>query len=410
MESAISRPLLAFGNEELIEAANQQMRNIAFTHMFTSTSHEVGMELAEKLTSMVPTKNAKVFFGCSGSDANDTLIKILQYRASAHGNEKRKIITRERAYHGTAVGSGSLTCLPGTSTHFNHPRQDLGVLVTDHPHYYRGKWEGESETEFVDRIVNNLETLIVNEGPDTIGAFIAEPVMGAGGVIVPPSEYYPKVQQVLRKYDILFWADEVICGFGRTGSDFGSTSVGIESPDMMSFAKQLSSGYIPMSAAVMSGTIYDEVMTLASQAGSFGHGFTYTGHPVSCAVTLKTLEIYQRDDLFAKADMTGRYLQEKLQGFNDHELVGEVRGRGLMAGVELVADKQRHTPFSDNRVCKTVYEECKKRGLIIRPLGNNTVAFCPPLIIEPWQIDEMLDIFAQALDATAVYVSKNGIK
>ncbi len=228
---------LGYGNKEVIAAADEQMRKLTFSHMFGGKSHQVGIDLADKLAAMVPIENAHIFFGHSGSDANDTHIKMLRYYFNAIGKpQKRKIITRERAYHGVTVAAGCLTSLPVNLTHFDAPLEALGILRTDHPHYYTGALNGESEQEFVTRICNNLENLILREGPETIAAFIAEPITGASGVIVPPPGYYEKVQAILNKYDILFWSDEVITGFGRTGNDFGCTTMNIEKPDMMSFA------------------------------------------------------------------------------------------------------------------------------------------------------------------------------
>ena len=215
-------------------------------------THKVAIELSEKLADMIPMRDPVISFGNSGSDANDTHIKLLRYYHEAiNKTEKRKIIARHRSYHGVTVAAASLTGLPVTQNHFDLPVDALGILRTDHPHYYRGKEEGESENQFVDRIVSNLENLIISENPETIAAFIAEPITGASGVIVPPEGYYEKVQSVLSKYNIMFWADEVITGFGRTGSDFGCTTMNIHDPDMMTFAKQLSSAYMPISASAI---------------------------------------------------------------------------------------------------------------------------------------------------------------
>ena len=243
---------LGYGNQEIIQAATEQMNKLTFSHMFGGKTHSVGIELADKLAEMIPMQDAVLSFGNSGSDANDTHIKLLRYYHEAIGKpERRKIIARERSYHGVTIASAALTGLPVTQAHFDLPVDALGILRTDHPHYYRGKIGNESEAEFVERIVGNLETMILKEGPETIAAFIAEPITGASGVIVPPEDYYPQVQALLNKHGIMFWADEVITGFGRTGSDFGCTTMGIEAPDMMTFAKQLSSAYMPISASAI---------------------------------------------------------------------------------------------------------------------------------------------------------------
>ncbi|MGI9285794.1 MAG: aminotransferase [Pseudomonadales bacterium] len=401
---------LGYGNKELIETAAEQMSKIAFTHMFGGKTHEPGMALADQLAGLVPTKDAKIFFGNSGSDANDTQMKLLRYYFNAIGKtEKRKIITRERAYHGVTVASGSLTSLPPNLMYFDAPLDALGILRTDHPHYYRGRQGDETEAQFVDRIVNNLEKLILREGPETIAAMIAEPVTGASGVIVPPEGYYEKVQTVLSKYDILFWADEVICGFGRTGNDFGSTTMGIQSPDMMTFAKQLSSAYYPISAAVIRGDMYEAMIEQSASVGVFGHGYTYSGHPVACAVGLKTLEIYERDDIFGKAAKVGEYMQKRLREFESHELVGEVRGKGLIAAVETVANKATGQTFEGGAVGAYLQQACQDSGLIVRAVAGSSIAFCPPLIITDKEVDEIIAKVNKSLDQTLEYVKQRGL-
>ena len=397
---------LGYGNQELVDAATDAMSRLSFTHMFGGKSHQLGIDLAEKLASIVPTRNAKIFFGNSGSDANDSLIKLLRYYASAIGApEKRKIITRERAYHGVTVAAGSLTSLPANLTHFDAPLEALGILRTDHPHFYRGRQDGETEDQFVDRIVGNLEKLILDEGPETIAAMICEPITGASGVIVPPAGYYEKVQALLVKHDILFWADEVITGFGRTGSDFGCTTMNIDKPDMMTFAKQLSSAYFPISASVVRGDMYDAIVEQSAAVGVFGHGYTYSGHPVGCAIALKTIEIYERDKIFEHAAVVGDYFQKRLNEFVNHELVGEVRGRGLIGALEIVADKASGEPY-DPSVVGFLAQACQDNGLIGRALAGTCLAFCPPLIISESQVDELIEKLGRSLDQTLAHVSE----
>ncbi len=400
---------LGYGNRELIEAANEQLGQLAYYHAFGGKTHPTVMALADKLHEMVPVQDAKVFFGNSGSDANDTHIKLLRYYANATGQpQKRKIITRERAYHGVTVASGALTSLPANLTHFDPPVDALGILRTDHPHYYKGRHRGESEAAFVDRIVGNLERLILREGPETIAAFLAEPVTGASGVIVPPDGYYTKVQALLKRYDIMFWADEVICGFGRTGKDFGCTTMGIESPAMMTLAKQLSSAYVPISASVIRGDIYEALVEPSAGVGVFGHGYTYSGHPLGCAVALKTLEIYARDRIFEHAARVGDYFQRKLRTFFGHPLVGEVRGTGLLAALELVSDKKTGAAFPAS-VAARLQAECAEAGLIGRAVAGTAFALCPPLIITEAQVDELIDKLASGLNATLVHVEREGM-
>lgn len=400
---------LGYNNKELIETATEQMSKLSYSHMFGGKTHQVGIDLAERLTDMVPVDNAHVFFGNSGSDANDTLIKLLRYYFNAIGQpQKYKIIARERSYHGVTIASASLTGLPINHKHFDLPFDALGVLRTDAPHYYRGATIDESEEEFVNRITDNLEALILHEGPDTIAAFIAEPITGASGVIVPPKGYYEKVQAILKKYNILFWADEVITAFGRTGQDFGCTTMGIEKPDMMTLAKQLSSGYMPISASVVSDDIYQALIEPSNKLGVFGHGFTYSGHPVACAVALKTLEIYQRENTFGHAANIGFYMQKRLREFLPHPLVGEVRGKGMIAAVELVANKTTGKAFTGSLVGDFAMQSCQRLGMITRAMTGSSLAFCPPLIVTKNQIDEMIDILARALDETLDFAHSKG--
>lgn len=397
---------LGYNNKELIETATEQMSRLSYSHMFGGKTHQVGMDLSEKLAEMVPVEDAKVFFGNSGSDANDTHIKMLRYYFNAIGKpEKYKIIARERSYHGVTVASASLTGLPPNHTHFSLPFDSLGVLRTDAPHYYRNALPNESESEFVDRLVNNLERLILTEGPETIAAFIAEPITGASGVIVPPAGYYQKIQAVLNKYDILFWADEVITAFGRTGSDFGCNTMGIERPDMMTLAKQLSSAYMPISASVIKGDMFEAIKQQSKEVGVFGHGYTYSGHPVACAVALKTLGIYQRDNMFAHAKKVGDYMQSKLKVFEQHPLVGEVRGEGMIAAIELVANKETGEAFKDGAVGSYAMQACQNNGLICRAVAGSSLALCPPLIVTETQIDEIVEKMRVSLDQTLEHLS-----
>ena len=388
---------LGYGNRELIDAISGQLSRMSFTHMFGGKTHQPGIDLANQLAAMVPVKDAKVFFGNSGSDANDTHIKLLRYYFNAIGRPgKRKIITRERAYHGVTVAAGSLTSLPANLAHFDSPLDALGILRTDHPHYYRGARTGETEAEFVARITANLEALIEREGADTIAAFIAEPITGASGVIVPPAGYYERVQAILAQHDILFWADEVITGFGRTGKLFGCETMNIRQPDQMTFAKQLSSAYYPISAAVIRGDMYEAMVEPSAEVGVFGHGYTYSGHPVACAAALKTLEIYQRDNIYAHAVEMGSYLQSRLAQLRAHERVGEVRGAGLIAAVELVDDKAAKTPAVD--LARRVTQLCQDNGLIVRNVAGCALAVCPPLIITRVQVDEIVDKLTTSLN------------
>ena len=401
---------LGYGNEEVIETAARQMRELTYSHMFGGKTHPAAMALADQLSAMVPISDARVFLGNSGSDANDTQIKLLRYYFNAIGKpQKYKIISRERAYHGVTVASAALTGLPANHAHFSLPFEALGVLRTGSPHFYRDGLAGESEEEFASRRARELEELILAEGPETIAAMIAEPVSGAGGVIVPPLGYFQKIQEVLDRYDIMLWDDEVICGFGRLGEDFGATKLGMR-PQMMSLAKGLSSAYLPISAAVVPGEMYQAMVQPSAEVGAFGHGYTYSGHPVACAVASAVLAIYERDSIFERAREMGEYLQAGLAGFTDHPLVGEVRGMGMIGALELVANKQTRQPFVGNTVAGFCQKACEDNGLILRALGGNGIGVCPPLIISEAQVDELVEKLGRALDLTLQYVDEQQLR
>ncbi|MCW8861790.1 MAG: aspartate aminotransferase family protein, partial [Rhodospirillales bacterium] len=366
---------LGFGEERLVKAASDEMRRLSFYHGFNGRSTDVAIDLAERLIELAPVPMSKVFFANSGSEANDTAVKLVIYYNNALGRTlKKKIISRTKAYHGVTVATASLTGLP-----MNHRAFDLpiaGILHTDCPHHYRFANPGESEADFATRLAESLETLILSEGPDTVAAFIAEPVMGAGGVIVPPETYFEKVQAVLRKYDVLMIADEVICGFGRTGNLWGSQTFGIK-PDIITCAKALSSGYVPISAVMVNEAIYQAVAEQSGKIGTFGHGFTYSGHPVPAAVALETLKIYDEIDIVGRVRTIAPHMQNGLKRFRDHPLVGEVRGVGLVAGVEMVADKETRAPFDPALgVGPYLVRRAQHHGMIVRALGD-TIAFSP---------------------------------
>jgi adenosylmethionine-8-amino-7-oxononanoate aminotransferase len=382
------------------------MRELSFSHMFGGKTHDSAMKLADKLASMVPMKDARVFLGNSGSDANDTLVKLIRYHATATGRpERTKIIARDKGYHGVTVASASLTGIPTNHNHFQLPFDALGVIRTGSPHFYRGAIAGENESDFVARRAAELEAQILEAGPDTIAAMIAEPVSGAGGVLIPPPGYYQAIQVVLDKYDIALWDDEVICGFGRLGADFGANALEMR-PEMMVFAKALSSAYVPVSAAVVSGDFVEAVESAASDMGVFGHGYTYSGHPLGCAVAHKVLEIYERDQIFEHAAEVGHYLQEKLQAFVDHPLVGEVSGKGMIGALELVANKETKQAFEGMAVGAYCAKAAEAAGLIVRPLGGNRVALCPPLILEREHVDELVDKLTIAVNATLEFAKQ----
>ena len=396
---------LGYGNEEIIEAAERQMRELSFSHMFGGKTHPSAIELADNPAAMAPMQDGRVFIGNSGSDANDTLMKLIRYHAEASGQPNRiKVIAREQGYHGVTLASAALTAIPTNHAHFQLPFEALGVLRTGSANYYRGANEGESEAEFVARRAQELEALILAEGPETIAAMIAEPVSGAGGVIVPPEGYFEAIQTVLDRYGIWLWDDEVICGFGRLGTDFGANKMSMR-PQMMTLAKALSSAYVPVSAAIVQGDIADCINASATEVGVFGHGYTYSGHPLGCAVASKVIDIYLRDKIFDHAATVGDYLQGRLREFSDHPLVGEISGVGMIGAVELVADKASKKPFDGMKVGQFCAKAAEENGLVIRPLGGNRVAVCPPLIIETTHVDELIEKFGAALNLTLDWVT-----
>ncbi|MGE5546978.1 MAG: aspartate aminotransferase family protein [Solirubrobacterales bacterium] len=398
---------LGWGEERLVEAAARQMRELPFYHLFSSKAHTPGVRLAEALAEMAPVPDAKVFLACSGSEANDTAIKLIWYMNNALGRPaKKKIIARERAYHGVTVATGSLTGLVNNQRSFDLPID--GILHTGCPHYWRYGEAGESEEQFATRRAEELEKLILAEGPDTVAAFFAEPVMGAGGVIVPPAGYFEKIQAVLRKYDVLLVADEVITGFGRTGNMFGSETFGLR-PDMMTVAKGLSSGYLPISALIVAGHVYEPIRDEAGRIGVFGHGLTYGGHPVPAAVALEALAIYRERDILGHVRAVAPVLQAGLTALQQHPMVGEARGVGLIGAVELVAGKDGKSAFDPKLgVGARVVAKAQAHGVILRAMGD-AVAFAPPLIISEAEIVEMLRRFRLALDEAHGELVADGI-
>src|SRR5690242_11625180 len=355
---------LGYDNEELVQAATEQMRKLPFAHLFTAKSHDPAIELAEKLKEIAPVPISKVFFCNSGSEANDSQMKMVWYMQNALGRpNKKKIISRQKAYHGVTIAAASLTGLPNNHLDFDLPI--ARVLHTSCPHHYRFGRDGESEEDFATRCAAELEEMILREGPDTVAAFIAEPVMGAGGVIVPPKTYFPKIMAVCAKYDIFMIDDEVICGFGRLGAMFGCSVLDYK-PNSISIAKALSSAYLPIAGVMIPETMYQALIEESRKIGTFGHGFTYSGHPVSAAVAVKTLEIYQRDKIIETAAARAPQFQKRLHALADHPLVGEARGMGLVGAVELAVHKPERTPFDPKKgVGAQVVRNAEAEGLIV---------------------------------------------
>jgi 4-aminobutyrate--pyruvate transaminase len=398
---------LGFSEKRLADAAYKQLLKLPYYHTFASKAHDTGIELAEKLLSIAPVSMSKVFFVNSGSEANDTVVKLVWYYNNALGRpKKKKILARIKGYHGVTVASASLTGLPNNHRDFDLPISN--ILHIDCPHWYRFAAPSESEEAFSTRLAESLEQRILAEGPDTVAALIGEPVMGAGGVVIPPATYWEKIQAVLRKYDVLLISDEVICGFMRTGNMWGAQTFGMQ-PDMLTCAKALSAAYLPIAAVMVSEKIYSALVSESEKIGVFAHGFTYSGHPVASAVALETLKIYEERDLLSHVRKVAPRMQDGLRRFEDHPIVGEVRGIGLMGGIELVADKATKAPFDPKiNVAGFLGRRCQHHGLILRPIGD-TVAFCPPLIIQENEIDLMLERFGLALDDTLAMVRERGL-
>lgn len=400
---------LGYSDEELIETANEQMRQLPFSHVFGGKSHERAADLAERLKAIAPHAASKVLFCGSGSEANDQQMKLVWYYNNARGKpEKKKFISRLRGYHGVTVASASLTGLPANHNDFDLPIS--GVLHTDCPHYYRYAEEGESEDAFTTRLANNLEQMILREGPETVAAFIAEPVMGAGGAIVPPEGYFQKIKAVLDKYDVYFISDEVICGFGRTGKMFGAETFGY-TPDSISVAKALSSAYVPIGAVTIGEEMYQAMLDESRKLGTFGHGFTYTAHPLAAAVAAKTLEIYEKRNIVGHVQSVAPTFEGRIAKLADHPLVGNTRAKGLIGSIELVADKATKRSFeAKHGLGAKVQAAAQAHGLIVRALAGDIVAFCPPLIITAAEVDEMFDRVTRALDDVEALVSKEGLR
>ena len=402
---------LGYGVEELVEAAAEQMRKLAYSPLFASKSHDPAIELAEKVKSMIPFaagKAGKVFFGNSGSDANDTHLKLIWYYNNARGRtQKKKIIARQRGYHGVTVATAKLTGLPIMQTDFDLPVS--GILHTDNPHHYRFGEPGETEEAFSQRMAQSLEALVEKEGPETIAAFFAEPVQGAGGVIVPPAGYFEAIMPVLKKHDIMLIDDEVITGFHRTGNTFGCETFGF-TPDAMTLAKAISSAYLPISASVVSDDVYRAAVEESRKLGMFGHGYTYTGHPVCAAVAVRNLQLMEEWKIGDHVRSVSPRFQSRLKALAGHELVGEARGVGLVGGIELVADKPSKRAFvAKAGVGAYIAARAQAHGIIVRAIGD-IIAVCPPLIIESEEIDEVFDRLEDALDDAAAHVTKENLR
>jgi len=386
---------IGYGRDELADAASKQMKQLPFYNLFFQTAHPPVLELAKTLAEIAPQGMNHVFFTGSGSEGNDTMLRMVRHYWAIKGQPQKKvIISRINGYHGSTVAGASLGGMK-----FMHEQGDLPIPGIEHipQPYWFGEGGDMSPDEFGIWAADQLEKKILEVGEDKVAAFIAEPIQGAGGVIIPPDSYWPRIREILAKYDILFVADEVICGFGRTGEWFGSDFYG-NKPDMMTIAKGLTSGYIPMGGLI----VRDEIVEVLNQGGDFNHGFTYSGHPVAAAVALENIRILRDEKIIERVKAeTAPYLQKRLRELADHPLVGEVRGVGMLGAIELVKNKATRERYpSESGVGMICRGHCFANGLIMRAVGD-TMIISPPLVISKAEIDELVDKARQCLDLTA---------
>jgi L-2,4-diaminobutyrate transaminase len=402
---------IGYGRREMAETAKNAIENLAYYHIFAGTSNEPIIRLAERVLGLFHTSGAthlsKVFFGTGGSDANDTNFKLVRYYNNLRGKpEKKKIISRLGAYHGLTYAAGSLTGIPVFHKAFDLPVP--GVLHTSCPHYFRFANPGETEDAFTDRMIAEIEAMIAKEGAETVAAFIAEPIMGTAGVLMPPKGYFEKLQTVLDRHDILFIADEVITGFGRTGHWFATGGMKLR-PDIVTLAKGITSAYFPVSASVISKKIWDVLEAASPEYGPVMHGFTYSGHPVGAALGLTNLDIIEREGLVQQSADVGAYLLKSLTGrVGAHPHVGEVRGAGQMIAVEFIADKAQRRFFDPKSGAhRVVAAKALELGLLTRPLPFIEVnSFSPPLSMTRSEAEDAVERYGKALDAVTPELAK----
>ncbi|MFF4173284.1 aminotransferase [Streptomyces sp. NPDC001744] len=381
---------LGYSEPRLVRAATEQMNRLPFYGSFNHRTNDVALALAADIADIAPIPMGRVFFGNSGSDANDSAIKFARYYHWAQGRpERRKVISHSCGYHGTTLAAGSATGLPHIHHGFQFATEDFPSAHCPSPLHPASR--GMNEAEQVDWLVQDFENLLYEVGPETVAAFISEPILGAGGLIIPPAGYFARLQEVLDRHGILFVADEVITGYGRTGSMFATTEFGL-TPDIITTAKGLSSSYLPISATLVSEKVSAVLAEGSRQIGTFGHGFTYSGHPVAAAVARETLAILRERDIPGHVRDVAPHLERALEKFRGAELVRDVRHHGLLGGVEFDPSQGDHEP---GRIGQAVLRAAKERGLLLRAMGD-TVVFAPPLIITPDQIDDLMERFTAA--------------
>lgn len=390
---------VGYGRREIAAAISAQAEKIAYYHTYVGHSNEPVIRLSERVLAMAPEGMSKIYYGMSGSDANETQVKLVWYYNNILGRKnKKKIISRQRGYHGSGLVTGSLTGLEVFHKAFDLPLDR--VLHTVAPHYYHNAEAGMTEAQFSARCAETLDALIRSEGPDTVAAFIAEPVMGTGGIIPPPAGYWDAIQPVLREHDVLLIADEVVTGFGRIGTPFGADLYGIR-PDLITVAKGLTSGYLPLSGVIVGDRVWQVLETGSEQLGPIGHGWTYSAHALCAAAGLANLEIIERENLIENSRITGEYFQSAMHdAFDDHPLVGEVRGVGLLGALEFMSDKDAKKRFDASaRVGPRVAAACLGQGLIARAMPHGDIlGFAPPLIVTSADVDDIVERTRRAVD------------
>jgi 4-aminobutyrate--pyruvate transaminase len=386
---------LGFANKRLTEAAYAQGKKLGFYHTFYGRTTKEAAALAEKLVEMTGMTGGRSYFVTSGSEANETMVKLAWLYHTVRGKPtKRKVIARNRSFHGSTIAAGSMCGLEFMHREFGLPIS--GFLHTLAPHPYRVQGIDEDDTAFVQRLCDALEAQILAEGADTIAAFIAEPVMAGGGIVVPPAAYFTRIKAILDKYDILMLGDEIVCGFARTGNWFGRETVTMQ-PHMMSLAKGLSSGHFPIAAVVIAPEVYHALVSFNRNGGTFGHGFTNSGHPVGVAVALEAIAIYEEMDVVEHVRRMGARLRAHLDQLAGSPIVGDIRGAGLMLGVEIVQDKATRAPFAPALQVGPSFDRIAlKNGLIVRCMGD-TLGMSPPLIIGEAEVDEIAEKFSRSL-------------
>jgi L-2,4-diaminobutyrate transaminase len=393
---------IGYGRTEVADAMYEQAKRLAYYHTYVGHSTDTIIELSRRIIEWAPEGMKKVYYGMSGSDANETQIKLVWYYNNVLGRpNKKKIISRDRGYHGSGIVTGSMTGLPGFHQCFDLPIDRVKHTIC--PHWYRQAPEGMNEAEFVKYCAEKLEEMILAEGADTIAAFIGEPVLGTGGIVPPPAGYWQAIQEVLNKYDILLIADEVVCAFGRIGSPMGSQHYGIK-PDLMTIAKGLTSAYAPLSGVIVGEKVLDVIERGSRELGPMGHGWTYSGHPVCAAAGLANLDILERENITGNAAEVGAYLQKQMHAtFDQHPLVGEVRGVGMLAALEFMAKPAERVAFDAAlKVGPKVSAAALKRGMIARAMPNGDIlGFAPPLVATRADVDEIVRITKEAVDEVA---------